>query len=332
MCVRRALLFIDAFIGASIGALLLVATAHAQTPERYPSRPVRMVIPYAAGGGPDVVARIIADRLTPAWGQNMVFDNRGGGGGVIGAAIVAKAAPDGHTLLLHTAAYTSMPYFYKNLPYDPLRDLMPITLVAKNVGYVLLLNPRLPVKSVKDLIALAQATPGKLNFGSAGVGSVGHLAAELFLNAAKIKMTHVPYTGIPAMITDIIGGQIDIGFPAAPSAMALIQAGRVQVLGISGEKRWDKLPHVPTLDEAGVKGYKFISWYGLWFPAGTPAAYVQRVHNDVAAAVKDPAVRKRLEEQGLDGIGSTPQELARTVVEDMTLNKELTARIGIVPQ
>jgi tripartite-type tricarboxylate transporter receptor subunit TctC len=279
-----------------------------------------------------VVARIIADKVTPGWNQNFVFDNRGGGGGVIGAAIVAKAAPDGYTILLHTAAYSSMSFFYKNLPYDPVRDLTPITLIAKNVGYALIVNPRLPVKTVKDLLALAEASPGKLNFGSPGVGSVGHLAAELFVYMAKIKMTHVPYTGIPAMMTDIIGGQIDLGFPAAPSAMALITAGRVQVLGITGEKRWEKLPQVPTLDEAGVKGYKFLSWYGLWFPAGTPAVYVQRVRNDVAAAVKDPTVRKRLDEQGLDGVGSTPQELARVVNEEMAINKELTARIGIVPQ
>lgn len=313
-------------------AALSLCGAVAQAADSYPSKPIRMVIPYAAGGGPDVVARIIADKVTPGWGQNVVFDNRGGGGGVIGAAIVAKANPDGYTLLLHTAAISSMPYFYKSLPYDTARDLLPITLVAKNVGYALIVNPKLAVKSVKDLIALAHASPGKLNFGSPGVGSVGHLAAELFLSAAKIKMTHVPYTGIPAMMTDIIAGQIDIGFPAAPSAMALINAGRVQVVGITGEKRWEKLPNVPTLDEAGVKGYKFLSWYGLWFPAGTPAAYVQRVRDDVAAAVKDPAVRRRLDEQGLEGIGSTPQELARIVNEELAMNKELTARIGIVQQ
>lgn len=299
---------------------------------RYPTKPVRMVIPYAAGGPPDAVARIIADKVTAGWGQNFVFDNRGGGGGVIGANIVAKAPPDGYTVLLHTAAYASMPYFYKQLPYDSQRDLIPVTLVAKNVGYALLANPRLRVKSVKELIALAQASPGKLNFGSPGIGSVGHLAAELFLSAAKIKMTHVPYTGIPAMITDIISGQIDVGFPAAVAATGLIGSGRLQVLGITGEKRWEKLPTVPTLDEAGLKGFKFVSWYGLWFPAGTPQTIVQRMRDDVADAVKDPSVQRRLDEQGLDGIGSTPQELARTVSEEMAMNKELTARIGIVPQ
>ena len=313
--------------------LLWMAGASAQAADtRYPTKPIRMVIPYAAGGPPDAVARIIADKVTQGWGQNFVFDNRGGGGGVIGAAIVAKAAPDGYTLLMHTAAYASMPYFYKQLPYDPQRDLIPVTMIAKNVGYALLVNPKLPVKSMKELISLAQASPGKLNFGSPGVGSVGHLAAELFASAAKVKMTHVPYTGIPAMITDIISGQIDVGFPAAIAATGLVNTGRVQVLGITGEKRWEKLPNVPTLDEAGLKGFKFVSWYGLWFPAGTPTAHVQRVRDDVAAAVKDPAVRRRLDEQGLEGIGSSPQELARTVTEEMAMNKELTARIGIVPQ
>ena len=310
------------------------STVAQPTPDanRYPTKPIRMVIPYAAGGPPDAVARIIADKVSQGWGQNFVFDNRGGGGGVIGANIVAKAAPDGYTVLLHTAAYASMPYFYKQLPYDPQRDLIPVTMVAKNVGYALLVNPKLSVKNVKELVALAQASPGKLNFGSPGIGSVGHLAAELFASAAKIKMTHVPYTGIPAMITDIISGQIDIGFPAAVAATGLVSAGRLQVLGITGEKRWEKLPTVPTLDEAGLKGFKFVSWYGLWFPAGTPAAYVQRMRDDVAAAMKDPAVRRRLDEQGLEGIGSTPQELARTVTDEMAMNKELTARIGIVAQ
>ena len=311
-------------------ACLLCTFATAQT--AYPSKPIRMVIPYAAGGPPDGVARTVADKVTPGWGHNFVFDNRGGGGGVVGANIVAKAAPDGYTVLLHTAAFASMPYFYRQLPYDTLRDFAPVTLVAKNVGYALLLTPRLPMKSVKDLIAYAQANPGKMNFGSPGVGSVGHLAAELFLSAARLKMTHVPYTGIPAMITDIIGGQIDVGFPAAVAAVGLAAAGRVQVLGITGEKRWERLPHVPTLDEAGLKGFKFVSWYGLWFPAGTPPAFVQRMRDDIAAGVKDPSVRRRLDEQGLDAIGSSPQELARAVTEEMAMNKDLTARIGIVPQ
>lgn len=299
---------------------------------RYPDKPIRLVIPYGAGGPPDGVARVVADKLTQMWGQNFVFDNRGGGGGVIGANIVAKAAPDGYTMLLHTAGYASIPYFYKQLPYDPLRDLAPVSLVTRNVGFALLASPKLPVKNVKELVALAQNSPGKFNFGSAGVGSVGHMAAELFVSAAKLKMTHVPYTGIPAMITDIISGQIDIGFPAASAAVGFVGSGRLQVLGITGEKRWERLPNVPTLDEAGLKGFKYFSWYGLWFPAGTPAAIVGRVQAAVAAAVKDPTVRRRLDEQGLDGIGSSPQELTRAVIEDMAMNKELTARIGIVPQ
>lgn len=311
---------------------LSISHAYAQSSERYPTKPVRMVIPYAAGGPPDAVARIVADKVTAAWGQNFVFDNRGGGGGAIGAAIVAKAAPDGYTVLLHTAAFAGLPYFYKHLPYDPQRDLMPVTLVAKNVGYALLVTPRVPVKTMKELIAYAHTHPGKLNFGSPGVGSVGHLAAELFASAARIKMTHVPYTGIPAMLTDIISGQIDLGFPAAIAATGLLGSGRVQVLGLTGEKRWERLPNVPTLDEAGLKGFKFVSWYGMWFPAGTPVALVQRMRDDVSAAVKDAAVRKRLDEQGLEGIGSTPGALGRAVTEEMAMNKELTARLGIVPQ
>ena len=313
--------------------LAVSITAAAQPADtRYPAKPIRMVIPYAAGGPPDGVARVLGDKVSPLWGHNFVYDNRGGSGGVVGANIVAKATPDGYTVLLHTAAFAGMPYFYKQLPYDTLRDFTPVTLVAKNVGYAMLVTPRLPMKNVKDFVAYAQANPGKLNFGSPGIGSVGHLAAELFASAAKLKMTHVPYTGIPAMITDIIGGQIEIGFPAAVAAVGLVAAGRVQVLGITGEKRWERLPNVPTLDEAGLKGLKFVSWYGLWFPAGTPPAYVRRMRDDITAAVKDATVRRRLDEQGLDAIGSTPQELARTVTDEMAMNKELTARIGIVAQ
>lgn len=321
-------------------AVLAMAAAQPSIAQRtvgaakdYPAKVIRIVVPYAAGGGPDVVIRTIADKIGPNLGQNIVLENRGGGGGMLGTAIVAKSAPDGYTLLLQlTGAYASYPYFFKNLSYDPAKDLIPVTLVAKNVGYVLIVNPSLPARSVKELIALAKANPQKLNYGTAGVGSVMQMAAELFAYLTTVKLTPVHYTGVPAALTDVISGQIELGFPAAPSALPFTHSGRLRVLGITGEKRWSKMPDVPTLDEAGVKGYKFIGWYGLWFPAGTPAEYVSRIQSEVARAAHDPAVRQRYDEQGLEGVGSTPEELARVLEDEFALNKKLTASMGIVPQ
>lgn len=299
----------------------------------YPSKFIRIVVPYGPGAGPDVVGRIIADKIGPSLGQNIVFENRGGGGGMLGTAVAAKSAPDGYTLLLQlTGAYASYPYFFKNVPYDPAKDLIPVTLVAKNVGYVLVVNPSLPVRSVKDLIALAKAQPGKLNYGTAGVGSVMQMAAELFAHMTEVKLTPVHYTGVPAALTDVISGQTEMGFPAAPSALPFTESGRLRVLAITGEKRWHKLPDVPTLDEAGVKGYRFIGWYGLWFPGGTPHEYVARIQSEVAKAVQDPVVKQRFDEQGLEGVGSTPEEFARVMQDEFALNKKLTANMGIVPQ
>ncbi len=321
----------------AVASLLIAVTqpvltqAAAIAAKDYPSKFIRIVVPYGAGAGPDVVGRIIAEKLGPALGTNIVFENRGGGG-MLGTEIVAKSAPDGYTILLQTAAYATYPYFFKNVPYDSAKDLMPVTLAAKNVGYVLVVNPSLPARSVKELVALAKANPAKLNYGTAGVGSVMQMAAELFAHMSAIKLQPVHYTGVPAALSDTISGQIEMGFPAAPSALPFMQAGRLRVLAITADKRWNKMADTPTLSEAGVKGYKYIGWYGFWFAAGTPAEYVARIQGEVARAVKDPVVQRKLEEQGLEGVGSTPQELAKIIDEEFALNKKLTAAMGIVPQ
>jgi tripartite-type tricarboxylate transporter receptor subunit TctC len=314
------------------GYALMLTSATFATAAEYPAKVIRIVVPYGAGAGPDVVGRIIADKISPSLGQSIVFENRGGGGGMIGTALVAKAPPDGYTLLLQVAAYASYPFFFKNVPYDSARDLIPVTLIAKNVGYVLVVHPSLPAKSVNDLVALAKASPGRLNYGTAGLGSVMQIAAALFAHMADIKLNPVHYTGVPAALTDIIAGNIELGFPAAPSALPFIGSGRLRVLAITADRRWNKMPDVPTLDEAGVKGYRFVGWYGLWFPAGTPSAHVNRIQAEVAKAVKDPVVRQRLEEQGLEGVGSTTAEFAKIIEEEFALNKKLTASMGIVPQ
>ena len=325
-----------AVVTAALAAALALSAgtaAAAAVPEKnYPSKFIRIIVPYGAGAGPDVVGRIIGEKLGPALGTNLVFENRGGGGGMLGTDLVAKSAPDGYTLLLQTAAYATYPYFFKNVPYDTAKDLIPVTLAAKNVGYVLVVNPALPVRAVKDLVALARANPGKLNYGTAGVGSVMQMAAELFAYMAAIKLQPVHYTGVPAALSDAISGQIELGFPAAPSALPFTQAGRLRVLAITSDKRWNKMPDTPTLNEAGIKGYKYLGWYGFWFAAGTPAEYVGRVQAEVAKAVRDPAVQKKLEEQGLEGVGSSPQDLQKSVDEELALNRKLTAAMGIKPQ
>ena len=323
----------------SLGLAILAAAVQpalaqraAVTAKDYPARFIRIVVPYGAGAGPDVVGRIIAEKIGPSLGQNIVFENRGGSGGALGTELVAKAAPDGYTLLLQVAAYAGYPFFFKNLAYDPHKDLVPVTLLAKNIGYVLAVNPSLPVKSVKELVALAKANPGKLIYGTAGVGSIMQMAAELFAHMTAVKLAPVHYTGVPAALTDVISGQIELGFAAAPSALPFFNSGRLRVLGITAEKRWSKMPNVPTLDEAGVKGYKYIGWYGFWFPAGTPAEYVARIQSEVAKAVKDSVVTQRFEDQGLEGVGSTTADFAKVIDEEFALYKKLTAVMGIVPQ
>jgi tripartite-type tricarboxylate transporter receptor subunit TctC len=318
-------------------AVLLTAAmqstfAAAPAAKDYPSKVIRIVVPYGPGAGPDVVGRLIAEKMGPSLGANLVFENRGGGGGMLGTEVVAKSAPDGYTLLLQTAAYATYPYFFKNLPYDSAKDLIPVTLAAKNVGYVLVVNPSLPARNVRELVAMAKANPSKLNYGTAGVGSVMQMAAELFAYMAEIKLTPVHYTGVPAALSDTISGQIEMGFPAAPSALPFMQAGRLRVLAITADTRWKKMADTPTLAEAGIKGYKYVGWYGFWLPAGTPAEYVARIQAEVAKAVRDPQLRQRLEEQGLEGVGSSPQEFAKIIDEEFALNKKLTAAMKIVPQ
>ena len=307
-------------------ALLLVAgsaCAQREAPPLYPAKFIRIIVPYAAGAGPDMIGRTLAEKISAGLGQNIVFENRGGGGGVPGTDMVAKASPDGHTFLLQTANYASYPVFYKNLPYDPAKDLRPVSLLAKTVGFVLVVNPSLPVANIKDLIALARVNPGRLNHGTSGFGS----QAELFSMTTGVKITMVRYAGVPALLTDVISGQIEMGFPAAPSAMPFIQSGRLRVLGITADKRWSKLPAVPTFMESGLQGYNLVGWYGLWAPTATPDEYVARIQREVAVAVRDPSIVRRLDEQGIEALGFGARELAQATVEEYELNRRLAPRL-----
>jgi tripartite-type tricarboxylate transporter receptor subunit TctC len=298
----------------------------------YPSKTLRFLVPYPSGGGLDDVGRNLIARLAPLNGQNIVLDNRGGAGGVIGSEVVARSAPDGYTLLLNSSSHLSVPFFMKSVPYDPVHDFLPVTLVAKSVGHVLIVNPSLPARSVKEFIALAKAHPGKLNYGSAGTGNVLHLAGEVFTRLAGINLVHVPYKGAALAVTDVVGGQIEACFPVASTALPFIRSGRVRALVTTGSHRWSQLPEVPTLEDIGFKGAKFYAWYALWFPLGTPAAYVTYVQTEVARALKDAQLRQRYEDLGLEAVGSTPQEFAQTINEDFAFYKKLTTSMGVVPQ
>jgi len=321
-----------ACLGACWSAVSIGMAVAQTAAQPYPSKVIRIVIPYGAGAGPDVVARTIGEKMAVALGQNIVYDNRGGAGGALGTALVAKAPADGYTLLLNLGSYAAYPFFMKNLSYDPHKDLIPVTLMARNVGYVMVVNPSLPARSIRELVALAKAHPRKLNYADAGLGSVSQMAAELFAYVSGTKLTSVHYTGVPAMLTDVISGQVEIGFPAAPSVLPFMGSGRLRVLAITAEKRWKKMPDVPTVAEAGVKGYKYDGWYGLWFPAGTPAACLARIHSEVVKALADPVVKQRFDDQGLYGVGSTAQEFQKVIDDEFALNQKLTTVMGIVPQ
>src|SRR5687768_13292704 len=287
--------------------------AAAQAPAAdYPVRPVRLVVAFAPGGSVDVVARLLAQKLSERWKQQVVIDNRPGAGGNVSAEIVARAQPDGYTLYMTSAAFVVNPSLYASVPYDPVRDFTPISLVA-TVQSVLVSHPAVPAKSVKDLIALARSRPGQINYGSTGSGTSGHLMMELFRSMAGIDLVHVPYKAIGQTYADLISGQVSLFFPTAPGALPHIQAGRVRALGVAGASRSAALPGVPTIAESGVPGFDAGTWYPLLAPARTPPAVVDAVHRDLVYVLELPDVRERLTTAGIEIVGSTPEALARHI-------------------
>ena len=311
-------------------ALCLVAlTNHAQqTAHRdYPIRPIRMVIPYAAGGPMDFIGRTLGPRLTQVFGQPIVIDNRAGAGGAIGTDLVAKSLPDGYTLLNTSSSHASLPVVSPSLSYDPVKDFAPITLVANSVGFVMAARPDLPVKNLKELLADAKANPGKYTFGSGGVGNVMHFAGEFLSTSADVKMTHVPFKGVSQSLNDLVAGRIDFVIGAPTAVLPLIKAGKLKALAITARKRWSELPDVPTIDEAGVKGFVYTPWYGLWFPAGVPAEYVQRMRNEVTKILEDPEIKRAFAEQGFATVGTSSAEFAKIVSEEIAINKKLAQRV-----
>ena len=300
------------FIGL---AALLVAYAAAAQP--YPAKPVRLVIPYPPGGGSDTIGRPLAHKLTESLGQQVVVDNRGGANGNIGMEAVARAAPDGYTLVFALSAQLAInPALYQKIPYDPVRDYTPITLLGAG-GYILVVHPSLPVKSVKELVALAKARPGQIAYSSSGNGSGGHLAAELLNSMAGIRMLHVPYKGGGPALMDLIAGQVQVLFSTQLASWPHVQEGRIRALASSTAKRPASLPDLPTVAEAGVPGYDSGVWYGVLAPAGTSREIVARLNGEVARALNQPDYRKLLVSNTIEPIGSPPEQLAQYIKTEL---------------
>lgn len=276
----------------------------------YPTRTVRVVFGLSAGSSSDVMARIVADKLDQKWRQGVIIDNRPGAAGNLAADVVAKSAPDGYTLLLSNNSIAIAPSFYRNLNYDPLKDLVPVTELAL-APHVLCVNPALPIKSVKDLIAMAKAKPGSLMYSSAGVGQTDQMATELFAEMAGIHMTHVPYKGGPPALQAVMAGEVALDFPGVAAALPFMKSGKIRCLAVSTSKRSPVVPDLPTLEEEGIQGYEHSLWNGIFVPAETPPAILEEVSAGFSAAVKSPDVVKRLAELGFEPVGSNPEEFKR---------------------
>ena len=316
------------FLGAlTLGGVTLCGHAQSVAARDYPNHPIKMVIPYAAGGPMDFIGRTLGPRLNQALGQAVVIDNRAGAGGAIGTDVVAKSAPDGYTLLNTSSSHASLPVVSASLPYDPVKDFAPITLVANSVGFVMAARPDLPAKNLKELLADAKAHPGQYTFGSGGVGNVMHFAAEFLASSADVKFTHVPFKGVSQSLNDLVAGRIDFVIGAPTAVLPLIKAGKLKPLAITARKRWSELPDVPTIDEAGVKGFVYTPWYGFWFPAGVPAEHVTRMRNEVAKLLDEPEIKKAFAEQGFATVGSTPAEFSKIVADEIAMNKKLAQRV-----
>jgi tripartite-type tricarboxylate transporter receptor subunit TctC len=291
-------------------ALIAASSAWAQS---YPGKPIRFVSPYVPGGTTDILARLLGAKMHETWGQPVVVENRAGAGGNIGADVVAKAAPDGYTLLMGAlgplAANVSL---FSKLPYDPARDLAPVALIA-SVPLVLVVHPSLPVKNTREFIALVKARPGQFNYASAGPGSPQHMTAELLKFTVKLDMTHVPYKGSGAALTDLMGGQIPFAFESMIAAIPYVKSGRLRALAVTSAKRSPTLPEVPTVSESGVPGFESIAWYGVVAPAGTPADIIAKLNAEMKRIVALPDIRPKLADMGTENVTGTPEQFGQLI-------------------
>jgi tripartite-type tricarboxylate transporter receptor subunit TctC len=296
------------YVIAALACAAALGAAHAGA-SVFPSKPVRLIVPFPAGGGVDIVARSLAPHLTERWGQQVVVDNRPGAGATLGADIAARAAPDGHNLLLANTAHAINATLFAKLPYDPVRDFQPISLVATQPS-VLVVHTSVPAKSVQELIALAKARPGELNYASSGNGTPPHLSAAMFENLAGVQLNHVPYKGAAPALTDLLAGQVQLMFATIISAGPHLQSGRIRALALTSPRRSAAMPELPTIAESGVPGFEATAWFMLMAPAKTQPALVQRLSADVAAVVGKQELSSRFAKEGAETVGSTPEQAA----------------------
>jgi tripartite-type tricarboxylate transporter receptor subunit TctC len=309
------------------GGLLLTGTAFAQP--AYPAKPIRLIVGFAAGGATDFLARIVAQQLTQQLGQSVTVDNRPGAGGAIGAELGARAAPDGYTLTAGSSgAFSVTPHLVAKLSYDPVRDFAPVGMYS-TFPYVVLVHPSVPVKSIKELVALAKAQPGKLNFGSAGNASGNHLAVEQFMSIAGVKLIHVPYKGGALALTALMSGEIDITFDPMITTMQQLKSGRIRTLAVSTPKRAVQLPDLPTMNEAGIKGYDATNWGGILVPAATPRPIIDRLNTAINQGLSRTDVRERMRSLGAEPLTGTPEELGELVKRELARNAKIIKDAGL---
>ncbi len=300
--------------------------------QAYPAKPVRYIVPFPAGASPDIVGRLMADRLSRIWGQQVVVDNRSGAGGTVGAAIAARAAPDGYTLFqCNIASNAIAASLYAKLAYDPPRDFAPITRIGTTAS-VLIVHPSLPVATVAEFIANAKANPGKLSYGSSGAGTSPHLGMELFKAMARIDVVHIAYKGAPQAISDLIGGQVPAAISNIPALLPPIHTGRARAIAVTSLKRASQLPSTPTMDESGLKGYEVTSWYGVCAPAGTPAPMLSKLHSDLSKVLLAPDVQQRLTEMVIEPAPTSREDFAAFMRTETQRWAQVAQGAGLKPQ
>lgn len=312
----------------ALAALLACSPASAQAPDAWPTKPVRLILPFPPGGGTDILGRVIAERLTARLGQPVVAENRGGAGGNVGAEVAAKSAPDGYTIVLVAPSLAISPSLYANLNYDPVKDFAPVSLVA-SVPNVMITNPSVAARTMQEFIALAKGKPGVMNFGSGGRGTSNHLAGELFNIVAGVKLVHVPYKGVNLAMNDVLSGQIQLVVIGIPAAAPHVKAGRLRALALVAAQRSPVLPDVPTVAEAGLPGFEVITWYGILAPAGTPRPIVARLNTELVSIMHAAELKGRLEAMATEPVTSTPEEFADLIKREIAKWSDVVRRAGL---
>ena len=306
---------------------LAQSTSNSALSKEYPNRSIRVVVPYVAGGPMDFIGRYLGQKLQTSMGQTFVLDNRPGAGGAIGTDIVAKSLTDGYTILNTSSSHSSLPVVSSSLPYDPIKDFQPITQIASSVGFIISVRNDLPAKTFMEFINDAKANPGKYNYGSGGVGNVMQFAAEYLNTTAGMKTQHVPFKGVGQALTEVIAGRIDYVLGPANTVLPFIKSGKIRALAITSKKRWSELPDVPTADEAGLKDFQYNPFYGYWFPAGTPKEVVNKMRTEIVKVLELPETKKAFFDQGFEVVGSTPEDFAKVIANEIDLNRRLAKSI-----